>query len=274
MIVSRRKKAFTFFEMMIVVIIIGLLFVLLVSRVDWTGGKAKATAAETELMSYQTVLQDICATGKGLPGSVSLLSTKINEMCFTGVQTTTGTDDKGRDIAESVAEDPWGNKYRIYLATQGEKGTAALVVCAGLDGQYLTSDDMSCSVLYDTTGVYPRVRTEQNSDGEVHLSGGWEIVKAPSCDTPGERRQICCLCNKLMATEELPAAHIPVVIAAVAPTCTTTGLSAGEQCSVCQKILTAQTELPALGHSYVETTFMGMTVNKCTVCGAEEVVVP
>lgn len=45
--------------------------------------------------------------------------------------------------------------------------------------------------------------------------------------------------------------HKEVIDAAVEPTCTETGLTEGKHCSECNKILTAQTELPALGHNIV-----------------------
>ena len=46
--------------------------------------------------------------------------------------------------------------------------------------------------------------------------------------------------------------HKEVIDAAVEPTCTETGLTEGKHCSECSKILTAQTELPALGHNIVK----------------------
>lgn len=45
--------------------------------------------------------------------------------------------------------------------------------------------------------------------------------------------------------------HKEVIDKAIDPTCTETGLTEGKHCSECNKILTAQTELPALGHNIV-----------------------
>ncbi len=56
--------------------------------------------------------------------------------------------------------------------------------------------------------------------------------------------------------------HTEVLDAAVAPTCTATGLTEGSHCSVCGEILVAQTEISANGHSYENGI--------CTVCGAAE----
>ncbi|MBR2668155.1 MAG: dockerin type I repeat-containing protein, partial [Oscillospiraceae bacterium] len=56
------------------------------------------------------------------------------------------------------------------------------------------------------------------------------------------------LSRETKAIEKLP--HTPVVDAAVDPTCTESGLTAGEHCSVCGEILTAQQEVPATGHDW------------------------
>lgn len=58
-------------------------------------------------------------------------------------------------------------------------------------------------------------------------------------------------CNDCSQTE--------IILNAVSPTCTETGLTEGKKCSVCGKITVAQEEVAANGHSFSE--------GKCTVCG-------
>ena len=56
-------------------------------------------------------------------------------------------------------------------------------------------------------------------------------------------------------TVTIPATgHTAVTDAAVAPTCTETGLTEGSHCSVCGTVLTAQTTVPALGHDWNDPT--------------------
>ena len=72
------------------------------------------------------------------------------------------------------------------------------------------------------------------------------------------------------------SAHTEVVDAAVGATCTATGLTEGKHCSVCGKVLVAQTVVDALGHTEVvdnavapTCTETGLTEGKhCSVCGA------
>ncbi len=71
-----------------------------------------------------------------------------------------------------------------------------------------------------------------------------------------------------------PHVHTPEPIAAVAPTCTATGLSEGEKCSVCGEILKEQTEVAKLPHTEAEIPAKaascqetGLTAGKkCSVC--------
>ena len=66
--------------------------------------------------------------------------------------------------------------------------------------------------------------------------------------------------------------HTVSKIAAVAPTCTTAGKTAGTKCATCALVLTAQTTVAAKGHSYnaVVTaptcTEAGFTTYTCSVC--------
>lgn len=74
------------------------------------------------------------------------------------------------------------------------------------------------------------------------------------------------------------AAHEQVDLPAVDPTCTETGLSKGAKCSICERAMIKQTELPATGHSYGEWTVSkeatteaeGEEKRVCSGCGEEE----
>lgn len=76
----------------------------------------------------------------------------------------------------------------------------------------------------------------------------------------------------LVFTVPTPAnGHIEATDAAVEPTCTKTGLTAGKHCSICGAVTVAQTTLPTTSHPYGDD---GM----CTACGVlkpqEDVEIP
>ena len=60
--------------------------------------------------------------------------------------------------------------------------------------------------------------------------------------------------------------HTLAVLEAVKPTCTATGLTAGEYCTVCTVITVPQEVLPAAGHTMANGT--------CSVCGYEKPAIP
>ncbi|MDE7087875.1 MAG: hypothetical protein K2O67_06760, partial [Clostridia bacterium] len=79
----------------------------------------------------------------------------------------------------------------------------------------------------------------------------------------------CTRCNDEQVGASIPAlGHIEATDEAKAPTCTETGLTEGKHCSRCDEVLTAQTEVPALGHDW-KTDWDKDTTNhwhECSVC--------
>ena len=84
--------------------------------------------------------------------------------------------------------------------------------------------------------------------------------------------QICTVCNVTLVNA---FGHTTVVDAAVAATCTATGLTEGSHCGVCGEVLVAQIVIPAKGHVEVADaaveatcTATGLTAGRhCFVCG-------
>ena len=98
-------------------------------------------------------------------------------------------------------------------------------VPAGATVSYGTTEgtyDLSVCPTYKNTGVYT-VYFKVSGDGYKDYTGSAKITIVD---------------------------HTVVIDSAVAPTCTTTGLTEGSHCSVCSKVITAQTTVPALGHDW------------------------
>ncbi len=87
-------------------------------------------------------------------------------------------------------------------------------------------------------------------------------VNVPTCEEDGLRTYTCANCGDTYS-EVIPATgHTAEAVPGKAATCTATGLSEGSICSVCQKVLVAQEEIPMAAHSYAG--------GACTVCGAKD----
>ena len=85
-------------------------------------------------------------------------------------------------------------------------------------------------------------------DDSIHIFSEWETVTKETCTTNGLEKRTCNVCN---ATEErvIEGGHKLVSHAMVVPTCTTSGWSAYDECSVCD-YTTFMGTVPALGHYF------------------------
>ena len=59
------KRAFTLIELLIVIAIIGILFIVLVSKVDFATDKAKATGVQTDFRSFQVAFEQVARENSG-----------------------------------------------------------------------------------------------------------------------------------------------------------------------------------------------------------------
>ena len=60
-----KRKAFTLIELLIVIAIIGILFIVLVSKVDFATDKAKATGVQTDFRSFQVAIETVAKEHSG-----------------------------------------------------------------------------------------------------------------------------------------------------------------------------------------------------------------
>ena len=87
----------------------------------------------------------------------------------------------------------------------------------------------------------------EESDHE-HSWSEWNTVKNASCIQEGTLERSCSCGEK--ETQAIPMSdHTAVTDASASATCEVTGLTEGSHCSVCNKIIVAQTVIDALGHN-------------------------
>lgn len=110
-----------------------------------------------------------------------------------------------------------------------------------------------------------------------------ENENAPTCTEEGsyDEAVYCTVCEEELSRKTVTieaAGHSPELVAGKAATCTESGMTDGEKCSVCGEVLEEQETIPALGHSVGEWTTVkepthsaeGEEQRICSRCGEKE----
>ena len=161
--------------------------------------------------------------------------------------------------------------------------------CAHVWGEWTVATPPAC----DAEGEQIRTcsacaETETVSLAALNHEGtdiNWVVTKEADCINEGSKDYVCS-CGAVLRTESIPAlGHTPVTDAAVAATCTTTGLTEGSHCSVCDAVITAQSTTNKLNHTVVVEPGVAATCERsgrtegrhCSTCGevlAKKYIIP
>ena len=140
-----------------------------------------------------------------------------------------------------------------------EKGEECLSATADLAAHEIV--DGACSVC----GYKATVEDEEKPAPECKQhawSGGYTVVKEPTCTEKGSNEHTCLICGEKGELEVAELGHSTEKLPGVAPSCDEPGISSGSSCTVCKEVLVEQTMIPATGHNYVKGV--------CSTCGAED----
>jgi prepilin-type N-terminal cleavage/methylation domain-containing protein len=100
------KKAFTLIELLIVIAIIGILFIVLVSKVDFATDKAKATGVQTDFRSFQVAFEQVAKENSGFNTFGWDEGDKSKDELWSGKKTPDGQDytyaNKAKDAGDRV----------------------------------------------------------------------------------------------------------------------------------------------------------------------------
>ena len=143
---KQNKKAFTLVELLIVIAIIGILFIVLISRVDFATDKAKETGVQTDFRSFQTAFYSVATELQGFPIDKTELLEQTNKNLDPALKLVF-EDNK----IKSMKEDTWGNDYIFnYTRVHHTRGSVEMI-SAGIDQKYYTNDDYISTVTYALT---------------------------------------------------------------------------------------------------------------------------
>ena len=128
---------------------------------------------------------------------------------------------------------------------------------------YDDAQDTDCNLCGEVREILcPHTNTTTKEENRIN----------PSCTRPGSYSTVvtCTDCGKVTRTpyqiDKLD--HVPVAIPAVEATCSTTGLTEGTKCGVCNQVIDAQKIEEKVAHTYDTAKDVGDGEHKftCTVC--------
>ena len=144
---TKRKRAFTLVEVLIVVVIIGILFVTLMVNLGFSTDKANTAGVQNDFHAFQTAIQIVAMEEQGLNVPIESLKLSINKRLDTGLKLS--VIEGGSMYSSGV--DPWGTEYRLDYSRPENTNGQIVLVSAGPDNKYDTADDIKSTIRYDTS---------------------------------------------------------------------------------------------------------------------------
>lgn len=232
-----------------------------------------ATSYQLECFSWNTALTAIdFGTGCIKPG----------QDCFEECTALTAVH-----VTNNVVTDANGSGKDMFHNCRALK--SAVVDCAYIPAYFFENDAALATVTFSDPDVrfhWPEndsghmFNTIRSDWGSIKLIG-YECSQVPAFVSASNKRNASDLNSQwpvltFASIDGDPKTHTPVTDAAVAPTCTETGLTEGSHCSHCGKVLTAQTVIPTTEHAWDEGTVTipasctepGAKTLTCTACKA------
>ena len=110
--------------------------------------------------------------------------------------------------------------------------------------------------IYGYTGTAAETYANENGfefialdEEHTHTYSDWAVTTEPTCTAEGEETRTCSVCGESETRTIEKAAHKIVIDTSVTPTCTKTGVTEGQHCSVCGEVLVEQQTIAAAGHN-------------------------
>ena len=152
-----KRKAFTLVEILIVICVISILFVVLVSRVDFATDKARMTGVQNDMHTIQYAIHQVALEEGKLVEDLNLLASKLNKNLDTDLMVRVEGN-----MLKTNATDPWGNEYQLrYNKAVNNKGQLQ-ILSSGPDERYDTDDDVVLAVICSSSASGTNVVVKDN----------------------------------------------------------------------------------------------------------------
>ena len=143
---TKRNKAFTLVEFLVVVLIVGILFVTIAAFTGNSTDKAKESGVLTDLRAWETAIHQVGIEHGEFTNDLNVLAEQINA----------NVDKKllvrvvGDKLVTNQA-DPWGTEYQIRYSKDPTNIGKLTIVSAGRDLKFDSDDDMGSVISYNIT---------------------------------------------------------------------------------------------------------------------------
>lgn len=128
----KNQKGFTLVEILVVIVIIGILFTVILPRIDFASNKARETGIKTDFRIFAQASEQYLRESAGK----TLTAAGLNEF-LDKAYTVTGT--------ASAKKDPWGDAYVVRIDAVNTKIT---IESSGKKGVPATPDYLTTSYYY------------------------------------------------------------------------------------------------------------------------------
>ena len=174
------RKAFTLVELLIVIAIIGILFVVLVSKVDFATDKAKTTGVQTDFRSFQVAFETVSRENAGFNTLGWDTGDKADASLIAGYTYLNADKDGGDRIRNSYDK---GDMNLNGICEEGETWTGQKLYTETWTGIYTLDNpadatDMSAYILLETAinkNLDPALRISIDPENKtIYMANGYQ----------------------------------------------------------------------------------------------------
>ncbi|MFP3727425.1 prepilin-type N-terminal cleavage/methylation domain-containing protein [Priestia filamentosa] len=154
----KNQKGFTLVEILVVIVIIGILFTVIIPRIDFAGDRARQSGVKTDFKAFQTAAEGYFRETAGNGLTFDGLNTYLDAPLKTD---STAAIDATGVTAKSKKKDPWGVEYSIIAKKASNTSAQIIFTANGKTGKTGTADDYD----FISASYYQKGTIESCTDG-------------------------------------------------------------------------------------------------------------
>ena len=161
-----KRKAFTLVEILIVICVISILFVVLISRVDFATDKSRQAGVQNDFHAMQSALHVIALENNSFIGDITQLADELNKNLDSELSVRVENG-----VIKTDAKDPWGSEYVLEYDKPTDTNGRVTLLSPGPDTTLKTQDDIKSEVVIKVDNGKTNIVIDNKPQEEV---GGGE----------------------------------------------------------------------------------------------------